>query len=547
MNKKHYETLLNLFNNRSYIKAEEFAEDIISSSDADSQFYLLLGVIQIQLKKYKKGILSLKHCIKLKPNSPGAYNNLGIIYGILEDHKTAIEHYKEVIKYQNNNFQAYYNLGNASKAIGNIAEAETAYRESIKIQPNNLNAFINLGVILHENKRYDEAVIQFKKALKLDPNSAIALSNIGNSLVETNMAGEALVYLKKSIKIDSENFNSYSIIGNAYKNMGDLENAIKYIKQSINLKPDFAENYFNLGNCYNHQGDIESALNQYKLALEKKPSLLFVIYNIGMIFFKINEYEKALNFFKESRYGDYEERILLCLYNLKQFKEFNIKLEEITKRPNDSRLVASLAAHSAINFDKKIEYNFCKNPLDFIYKEKIDKNTSNNLKEFIKNNNIDYRHQPLLHNAEQSAGNIFAFEESIIKELEIIIFNKVEKYKEKFKNENCEYIKKWPIKRKVRGWSVKMKKDGFLKPHIHEGGWLSGVIYLELPEKNNDEGMIAFGLDGQNYPKLHNDFPIKVEHISEGDIILFPSSLFHRTIPFKDVKERLCIAFDINP
>ena len=32
-----------------------------------------------------------------------------------------------------------------------------------------------------------------------------------------------------------------------------------------------------------------------------------------------------------------------------------------------------------------------------------------------------------------------------------------------------------------------------------------------------------------------------------GDIVLFPSSLFHRTLPFRADADRVCIAFDIAP
>jgi hypothetical protein len=32
-----------------------------------------------------------------------------------------------------------------------------------------------------------------------------------------------------------------------------------------------------------------------------------------------------------------------------------------------------------------------------------------------------------------------------------------------------------------------------------------------------------------------------------GDIVLFPSSLYHRTIPFNSDEERVCIAFDLKP
>jgi Putative 2OG-Fe(II) oxygenase len=29
--------------------------------------------------------------------------------------------------------------------------------------------------------------------------------------------------------------------------------------------------------------------------------------------------------------------------------------------------------------------------------------------------------------------------------------------------------------------------------------------------------------------------------------VLFPSSLFHRTIPFNSDEERICVAFDLKP
>tara|TARA_B110000305_G_scaffold32642_1_gene31776 strand:+ start:227 stop:376 length:150 start_codon:yes stop_codon:yes gene_type:complete len=42
-------------------------------------------------------------------------------------------------------------------------------------------------------------------------------------------------------------------------------------------------------------------------------------------------------------------------------------------------------------------------------------------------------------------------------------------------------------------------------------------------------------------------FPKKVIKPKEGDVIFFPSSVFHRTIPFESDEERICIAFDLKP
>ena len=91
----------------------------------------------------------------------------------------------------------------------------------------------------------------------------------------------------------------------------------------------------------------------------------------------------------------------------------------------------------------------------------------------------------------------------------------------------------------MRGWYIVMQNGGYLKPHMHEGGWLSGSIYLKIPKNNKNEGNIEFGLDGNEYPKKANNFPKKIVDIQLGDIVLFPSSLFHRTLPFSGKRENL--------
>ena len=95
-------------------------------------------------------------------------------------------------------------------------------------------------------------------------------------------------------------------------------------------------------------------------------------------------------------------------------------------------------------------------------------------------------------------------------------------------------------------WHVILKKQGYQIEHIHPGGWLSGVIYLKVvPSFKKNEGAIEFSLNGEHYydansPKVM--YPPKI-----GDIVLFPSSLHHRTIPFSADTDRISIAFDLVP
>ena len=66
-------------------------------------------------------------------------------------------------------------------------------------------------------------------------------------------------------------------------------------------------------------------------------------------------------------------------------------------------------------------------------------------------------------------------------------------------------------------------------------------------KKNLNEGAIELSLHGDNYPKKHDNFPTKIYPVKVGDVVFFPSSVFHRTIPFSSNEERICIAFDVKP
>ena len=124
----------------------------------------------------------------------------------------------------------------------------------------------------------------------------------------------------------------------------------------------------------------------------------------------------------------------------------------------------------------------------------------------------------------------------------------IERYRALFKGEECFLISQWPPKIKLVGWYIRMQSGGHLDAHMHQLGWVSGTLYLSLPENvSHDEGKIELGLHGNNYPLMHENFPTKTLAIKSGDIVLFPSSTFHRTIPFSSDEERISIAFDVIP
>ena len=75
----------------------------------------------------------------------------------------------------------------------------------------------------------------------------------------------------------------------------------------------------------------------------------------------------------------------------------------------------------------------------------------------------------------------------------------VEKYRTKFKESEEGLIKKMPAEYSLYGWFISMKSGGNLKPHIHNEGWLSGSIYINVPRKLKvDSGNLVVSLGEEN-------------------------------------------------
>ncbi|MEP7184513.1 MAG: tetratricopeptide repeat protein [Rhodanobacter sp.] len=99
-------------------------------------------------------------------------------------------------------------------------------------------------------------------------------------------------------------------------------------------------------------------------------------------------------------------------------------------------------------------------------------------------------------------------------------------------------------------WSVQLRPHGFHVNHYHSEGWISSACYLHLPPavaQRHGEGWIKFGEPPfPTEPALSPEYFIKPE---PGLLVLFPSYMWHGTVPFSGSAEdrRLTIAFDLLP
>ena len=98
-------------------------------------------------------------------------------------------------------------------------------------------------------------------------------------------------------------------------------------------------------------------------------------------------------------------------------------------------------------------------------------------------------------------------------------------------------------------WSVRLTSQGFHINHVHERGWISSAYYFALPPAGPSEpehaGWLQLGAPPEELG-LGLEPRRRVEP-AVGTLVLFPSSMWHGTVPFASRGERLTAAFDIVP
>ena len=92
-------------------------------------------------------------------------------------------------------------------------------------------------------------------------------------------------------------------------------------------------------------------------------------------------------------------------------------------------------------------------------------------------------------------------------------------------------------------WSVRLNAEGHHAKHHHPHGWFSSAFYVTGPDGlTGIEGQLELG---GSPAELGLDLaPLRLIEPKPGRLVIFPSTLWHGTLPFKS-GERMTIAFDV--
>jgi uncharacterized protein (TIGR02466 family) len=512
--------LIGLCQARRWPEAEAAAGRLLKAHPQDIALHNLHGSACSEQGRLDAAAASFQRAAALAPQSPEIHFNLAVTCGRLGRLEEAVAAYRRAVALKADFAVAHYNLGTALKDLGRLDEAAASLRRAVALQPGYVAAHANLGAVLQLQGRLEEAVASHRAAIAITPTARGHLS-----------------------------------LAAALRSQGQLAEAAAELQHAIALEPGYADAHNNLGETLWDQGQPEAAAARYRQALALDPGHAEAHYNLGILFYDGGRLEEALPCFERSQLRDWQERRLYCLYKSQRFDAFRAALPHLAGR-HHSPFLATLSAHHAANFGVADDCRFCPRPMDFVHHAPLEPLAAPGsaltaaLLRDVALAEIAERKQGRLHHGIQSAGHLFRRSEASFGQLAHLIEGAVDDYRRRYAGADCELMRAFPAQTAFNSaWYVKMRQGGHLTSHIHETGWLSGVVYLAIPQRmaGSEDGCIEFSTDGDGYPRRHGDFPRQVIAPQVGDVVLFPSSLFHRTLPFAADEERVCVAFDIAP
>ena len=446
-------------------------------------------------------------------------------------------------------------LGAVLRKTGRVEQALPPCRKSALLSPDDAVVHYNLGITLKELDRLEEAEGSYRKAIALNPDLAEAHNNLGITLQELGRIEASDASFEKAITLRPDYADAYNNRSVTLRELGKFEKAEAASKKAITLQPNFAEAHNNLANSLKDQGRLIEAEASYGQAIALKPDFIDALMNRWQLLFDKKEYDAALKDIESCNTDESRAGSLETLYALGRIDEVYERLEELAESDDDNLRISAFASFISARERRVSAYKFCPEPLTFLHTSNI----SNHLEganNFVVDLIAELQELEVIWEPYGKATvggfqtiketNLFERPNGKLKLLKSIILNEIDAYYLKYESRPCTFIQRWPTEKHLRAWYVSLRKQGFQEPHIHPDGWLSGVIYLKVVHPlAKEEGAIEFSLNGPNYSDKNS--PSLLHQPSVGDIILFPSSLHHRTFPFTTDTDRIIVSFDLKP
>jgi tetratricopeptide (TPR) repeat protein len=577
--------------------AEEAVRPLLAGG-VDDALVPLVGAIRLQQGRFAEAAPLLERARTLHP----AQGRFAFLHGTalagLQQFEQAIAAWQAAIRQEPNFADPYLALGRAQRKLGQQKEAMNTYRKLLRVQPNNVDGYIALGSVLAELGQFAEAEAPLRRALQ-HTQDATVLAAIHNNLAivlsSQSKHAEALDSLDRtqSLAPNLPSLDQRRI--DRLHQLGRYEECLVLYRELLDRDPADAPLHRAYNSLLYRLGRKDEYLASYDrapqtreillgkarlLALEKRSTEVEEIYNTllardpldamalagwagnlmtlgrhqeALVAFEtvINRRGAVPGFFSGAAgaalmVGDAQKAEHLCQSGLRidPFDQTCLALLGLAWRLQDDERDEGLNGYGSL-----IRVYDLKPPDGFSSMDDFNAELGAYL-DGLHPRTDAYLEQSLL-GGTQTEGMLFGAGHALVEKLRVRIEEALSNYIANLPaNEHHPFL----VRRSsnfsfVGAWSCLMRGQGHHVNHLHPEGWISSAYYVTVPEAAGDtqtrNGWIKFGESSMDLP-LKDPIRRAVQPVP-GRLVLFPSYMWHGTVPLQANSPRTTIAFDAVP
>ncbi len=554
----------------------------------------LLGVIAYQAGDYDHAVELITKSLAIKPDDAMAHYNLGNALRELGRLDEAVAKFLEAIAVKPDLAEAHNNLGNTLEELGRLDDAVSSYQMAIAIKSDYAEAHFNLGNTFQELGQFDTAVASYEKAISFKPDFAEAHNNLGSAIFsierqrdlemgpssgyteayahldttakELGALGYAVASFQKALDINPDSAEAHNNLGNVLKERRWLDDAAECYKKAIAIKPDLAEAHNNLGNVFHDLGRLEEAEVSYRRGLEMKPDDIDTLIELGKVLRDIgfghrrgpDDVLPELNFAAAAaRENQDDPKSKQALWD----EVLGYADRVLAQEPGNTSALG-LKTTAFVGSGRDEEGLFLSDFERFMQIETVsvppgypDLKTFNEALVQRLDSDPDLIEQP--HEQSMSGGKrIYNLqrdgENSPIHHLLKIYDDALVRYLDTHPiDPEHPFLAQRPKKWIKDVFGNIWKGQGHVRSHIHPDSWITACYYAKLPdvmatENERHQAWIEFGRP-PDYLANKPDPAFPVYQPVEGMLVMWPSYLYHQTIPFQSTGIRSSLPCDFVP
>ena len=446
-------------------------------------------------------------------------------------HKAALETALLAVRYYPDSAVAYHNVAAALGDARQFEEAELAVRKALAMGLNGPATWVILARALEGLGRFDEAIAAYREVLRQSPLSVDPNRELAQLLwMRTGDVEVASAHLRRQLERHPDDLNLIRILAKLTRISGDPAGALRILETAISRVAAPDEHLFmDAAELATAQGDPRAALAHARRAYAITPNLDRMLIIMADACLGLGEADEALGICQRLLDHNPDDQNALArkatalrlkgdaghatLYDYDRY----VRAYDIDTPPGWSSLPAYLADLAAALTRL---HGLSTAPFD-----------------------------QSLRGGSQTSQNLAMSLDPVIVAFFQAIDGPIRAHMEHLRSDPDGMGRRYLGDYELAGsWSVFLRPNGYHVNHIHNEGWLSSAFYVELPTSPPEDpraGWIKFGEPGvPTEPRLGPEHFVQPQ---PGRLVLFPSYMWHGTVPFASDERRITIAFDVQP